>query len=319
MHSPADTGQKASLSDYLAAERTLLAWIRTGLALMGFGFVVARFGLFLQQLQIMQHTPTQQSYGLSLWFGTALIAVGVIVDVLAGWQHLRLVRELDRGAASHSHSSTQAVLIAFFLALVGLAMAIYLVSIRSTTHSKFEVGKEITMALGTGTGIVDMRSNHSVDQTVNILERILEAKGVTLFALIDHSGEAEKVGMEMPPTKRLSVATSCWKPPVGSGEGSSDRRRPSSRRHFIPAVDGFAQILKCIIGMVGQPLPHTRRHTTQTSGFLAPRNCFRFRSRLETACWPRRSDGCRPSLSQAPAAYRAYRDVAGRSRDAGIS
>ena len=84
MHSPADTGQKASLSDYLAAERTLLAWIRTGLALMGFGFVVARFGLFLQQLQIMQHTPNEQSYGLSLWFGTALIAVGVIVNVLAG-------------------------------------------------------------------------------------------------------------------------------------------------------------------------------------------------------------------------------------------
>ncbi|MGA7413059.1 MAG: DUF202 domain-containing protein [Bryobacteraceae bacterium] len=41
---------KASLSDYLAAERTFLAWIRTGLALMGFGFVVARFGLFLQAL-----------------------------------------------------------------------------------------------------------------------------------------------------------------------------------------------------------------------------------------------------------------------------
>ena len=59
------------------------------------------------------------------------------------------------------------------------------------------------MALGTGTGIVDMRSNHSVDQTVNILERILEAKGVTLFALIDHSGEAQKVDMEMPPTKLL--------------------------------------------------------------------------------------------------------------------
>jgi putative membrane protein len=39
--------QNASLSDYLAAERTFLAWIRTGLALMGFGFVVARFGLFL--------------------------------------------------------------------------------------------------------------------------------------------------------------------------------------------------------------------------------------------------------------------------------
>ena len=203
MDSHANTGQKAGLSDYLAAERTLLAWIRTGLALMGFGFVVARFGLFLQQMQIMQRAPLERSYGLSLWFGTALIAVGVIVNVFAGWQHIRLVRELDRGAASHSHASTQAVLIAFFLALVGLTMAIYLVSVRSTTHSKFEDGKETTMALNSGKGIVDLPSNHSVDQTVEKLKGILNEKGVTLFALVDHSGEAEKVGMKMPPTKLL--------------------------------------------------------------------------------------------------------------------
>jgi putative membrane protein len=76
--------QKASLSDYLAAERTLLAWIRTGLALMGFGFVVARFGLFLQQLQTVQHVLPRRSYGLSLWFGTALIAAGIAVNFLAG-------------------------------------------------------------------------------------------------------------------------------------------------------------------------------------------------------------------------------------------
>ena len=203
MDSHANTGQKAGLSDYLAAERTLLAWIRTGLALMGFGFVVARFGLFLQQMQIMQRTPIERSYGLSLWFGTALIAVGVIVNVFAGWQHIRLVRELDRGAASHSHASTQAVLIAFFLALVGLTMAIYLVSVRSTTHSKFEDGKDTTMALNSDTGIVDIPSNHSVDQTVERLKAILNAKGVTLFALVDHSGEAEKAGMKMRPTKLL--------------------------------------------------------------------------------------------------------------------
>jgi uncharacterized protein (DUF302 family) len=50
-------------------------------------------------------------------------------------------------------------------------------------------------------GIVDIASNHSVDQTVDRLKSLLQAKGITLFALIDHSGEAEKVGMKMPPTK----------------------------------------------------------------------------------------------------------------------
>ena len=122
----------ANLADSLAAERTFLAWIRTGLALMGFGFVVARFGLFLQELQFIQHAPSPQSYGLSLWFGTALIAAGVLVSVLAAWHHARLIRALGRGDRSRSQSSMQAVAIALFLALVGLAMAIYLISVRGS-------------------------------------------------------------------------------------------------------------------------------------------------------------------------------------------
>ena len=52
-------------------------------------------------------------------------------------------------------------------------------------------------------GIVDVPSNHSVDETVERLKAMLQSKGITLFALIDHSGEAEKVGMKMPPTKLL--------------------------------------------------------------------------------------------------------------------
>jgi uncharacterized protein (DUF302 family) len=54
-----------------------------------------------------------------------------------------------------------------------------------------------------GKGIIAKLSNHSVDETVGRLKSILQAKGVTLFALVDHSGEAEKVGMKMPPTKLL--------------------------------------------------------------------------------------------------------------------
>ena len=63
------------------------------------------------------------------------------------------------------------------------------------------------MALMGNKGMVDIASNHSVDETVTRLMGILDAKGITLFAMIDHSGEAQKVGMKMPPTKLLIFGT----------------------------------------------------------------------------------------------------------------
>ncbi len=198
----AESDKRASLSDYLAAERTLLAWIRTGLALMGFGFVVARFGLFLQRLLIMESTTQEQSYGLSLWFGTALIGAGIVVNAFAGWHHIRLVQQLDNGEATHFRASLQAVAVAFFLALAGLVMAAYLISVRGPTHSQSKSNKEVSLMLQ-GNGIINTPSNHSVDQTVEKLKQILQAKDVTLFAVVDHSGEAEKAGMKMLPTKLL--------------------------------------------------------------------------------------------------------------------
>ncbi len=195
--------QGADLRDYLAAERTFLAWIRTGLALMGFGFVVARFGLFLQQLRLFDHGLSTPSYSVSLWFGTVLIGVGVIVNLSSAWHQIRLVRELDRREPACSRSLTQAVATALFLVLVGLAMAIYLVSARGSASLQSENIEESTMALATNKGIIDKPSNLSVDQTVEKLKNILQSKGVTLFALADHSGEAENVGMKMRPTKLL--------------------------------------------------------------------------------------------------------------------
>ena len=203
MNAPIETKRRADVRDYLAAERTFLAWIRTGLALMGFGFVVARFGLFLQQLRFIDHVPLAPPYGLSLWFGTSLIGVGVIVNLSSAWRHVRLVRELDRGEPSCSRSLTPAVATALFLALVGLAMAIYLVSVRGPANLYSEESEESIMAAATNKGIIDKPSSHSVEQTVEKLKSILQTKGVTLFALVDHSGEAAKVGMKMRPTKLL--------------------------------------------------------------------------------------------------------------------
>lgn len=188
----------------------MLAWIRTGLALMGFGFVVARFGLFLQELQAVQNASSAKAYGLSLWFGTALIAAGVILNLFAGWQHARLVRLLDRGGPVRSRPAGAAVTIAVFLAVVGLAMTVYLISVRGSANSapgniswNKEEATMTSMAPMADNGIINKASNHSVDETVEKLKGILQAKGVTLFALVDHSSEAEKVGMKMRPTKLL--------------------------------------------------------------------------------------------------------------------
>ncbi len=115
------------LSDHLAAERTFLAWIRTGLALMGFGFVVARFGLFLQELQSIRRAGQVHSYGPSLWFGTALICAGVVVDIYSSQRYSRLIGHMNASGPITRKRSNTAVAIALFLAVVGIAMAIYLI------------------------------------------------------------------------------------------------------------------------------------------------------------------------------------------------
>src|ERR1700745_4289624 len=107
---------RADPRDYLAAERTFLAWIRTGLTLMGFGFVVARFGLFLEVMQITRGGSAAQPHGLSPWFGTAFVAVGVAVNLFSIRRHRRLVGELNRGQFAVHRPPQMAVMLAWFLA-----------------------------------------------------------------------------------------------------------------------------------------------------------------------------------------------------------
>jgi putative membrane protein len=121
--------KNSSASDYLAAERTLLAWIRTGLALMGFGFVVARFGLFLREIAMTTHARPLESTGVSLWIGTALLLVGVLTNVAAAIRHVSLIGRLNRGEEV-ARPSAAGIGVALVLALFGLALASYLVMMR---------------------------------------------------------------------------------------------------------------------------------------------------------------------------------------------
>jgi uncharacterized protein (DUF302 family)/uncharacterized membrane protein YidH (DUF202 family) len=181
-------------ADYLAAERTFLAWIRTGLAMMGFGFVVARFGLFLQSLRIVHGAPPV--YGYSFWFGTVLVMLGVVVNLVSMWDHVRLIRVLNRGGSDFKHPSSLGLSVAVVLALVGLALSIYLILSN-------ELKEEHPMNANPATGIITQPSRHSVDETIQKVEALLQAKGAKLFALVDHSGEAESAGLTMRPTKLI--------------------------------------------------------------------------------------------------------------------
>jgi putative membrane protein len=113
----------ADLRDYLAEERTFLAWIRTGVALMGFGIVLAHF----DEPHIPQHASAVQPHDLSSWFGAALIAIGVTVNLFSVRRYMRLIGELNRGQFVHCSVSKQGVVVAMFLVLLGIAMAIYLI------------------------------------------------------------------------------------------------------------------------------------------------------------------------------------------------
>ncbi|MBB5345508.1 YidH family protein [Tunturibacter empetritectus] len=112
---------------YFAAERTFLAWIRTGLGLMGIGFAVSRFGLFLRQITAAQSHLPANTTGFSLWSGVALVALGVIVNLSSVYRHFQLVHELSSGSWRPGHVSRDAVILGLLLAAAGVAMTIYLI------------------------------------------------------------------------------------------------------------------------------------------------------------------------------------------------
>jgi putative membrane protein len=108
---------------FFAAERTLLAWIRTGIAVMGLGFVVARFGVFLRVVSQRPEMPTSH---VSAIIGVAFILLGSLSIALAAWQHLCFCKTLTPLEMPRSYRATWSLWFAVLLSLAGLILGIYL-------------------------------------------------------------------------------------------------------------------------------------------------------------------------------------------------
>ena len=109
-----------------AAERTLLAWQRTSIALMGFGFVVERFGLFLRMVSNQPLSLSQR--GFSLWLGVSLLLIGAGVAVISALQFRTVVRGLGEKEIPRGYWTNFGVWLNFALAFIALALAVHFVT-----------------------------------------------------------------------------------------------------------------------------------------------------------------------------------------------
>lgn len=112
---------------FFAAERTLLAWLRTGITIMAIGFVVSRFGLFVQLLttQSQNAVPAPHS-SLSAGLGIAFVIVGTLTVVIAAIQHQRFIATLPQADLPPAYSRTFALLLSLLVGTLGLVLAAYL-------------------------------------------------------------------------------------------------------------------------------------------------------------------------------------------------
>lgn len=108
---------------FFAAERTLLAWNRTSLALMAFGFVIERFGLFVSIL-LPQHTSPIQR-GISFWTGLAFVLLGAWVAAFSTVQYRKLLKTLKPVEIPQGYRTNPGVAANLAVALLGLALIIY--------------------------------------------------------------------------------------------------------------------------------------------------------------------------------------------------
>jgi len=108
---------------FFAAERTLLAWNRTSLSLMAFGFVIERFGLFVAILMPQHSMPLQR--GISFWTGLAFVLLGVFVAAYSTLQYRKVLRTLKPVEIPAGYRTGLGVISNLFVAVLGIVLAVY--------------------------------------------------------------------------------------------------------------------------------------------------------------------------------------------------
>jgi putative membrane protein len=115
-----------SATDHMANERTFLAWIRTSIAIMAFGFVVVKFALFVKQIELVvaDRAEALPNRGYSVLIGIVLLGVGILMALLSYFQYKR--NERDLLSNTYHPSSKISTLFTFVIILVGLLLMVYL-------------------------------------------------------------------------------------------------------------------------------------------------------------------------------------------------
>jgi putative membrane protein len=121
----AEKPQSDKSREYLANERTFLAWIRTSIALMGFGFVIVKFALFLKQISIMlEGRVGVHPKGYSAVIGVVMVALGILIAVMAYRQYLKIKKQLDQH--TYAPSAVLSIFVTFAIVTGGILLILYL-------------------------------------------------------------------------------------------------------------------------------------------------------------------------------------------------
>ncbi len=120
-----DKPENGKVSDHLANERTFLAWIRTSIGIMAFGFVVVKFTLFIKQIALLLGKDVViHQHGYSSFIGILLVGVGAVTTALSYSRYLRIKKQLD----DNSYKSTSMLIttLTVLILLISIALVTYL-------------------------------------------------------------------------------------------------------------------------------------------------------------------------------------------------